>query len=284
METFKDIAGAERAFQRVQSEIESLDPQELQVMNVDLISATSLALGVADRILAFRPRMAKLAQSAEFDLRNVDNLEDYALACWFAYVTNLPQKEPGNVAELIEEVVRLRAKLLMWAVPLVGSGLFEQAAIDRIKEGSGHKDAPSDLVALVGLYRSKWEQAQEICGVTEQDLSRGAEIGPQVFALVSRRENKAAAAAADGAQRVRRAWSLLDRAYAQCQRAIQFIRFDEGDANDIAPSLRRTAGPSASARAKAAAAAVSEAAISTTGAAAANRQTAVGDGAGPFAP
>ena len=131
----------------------------------------------------------------------------------------------------------------MWAAPLAGAGKFEQAAIAKIKEGSGNKDTPSDLVALVALYRSVWDDVKNICGVTEQDLSRGAEIGPAVFALVSRRELQSAGAVSDGSLRVRRAWTLLDRAYSQCRRALNYLRSEEGDVDQFAPSLRRNSGP-----------------------------------------
>jgi len=235
----QDMEEAEHAYERVRPEMETLSVADLSPMSVDVVSATSIALGVSDRILSFRDRMAALP---EFDMRNVDNLVDYAKAAWYAYVTNLPEPDPHEAARLLEEVKALRAKLLMWAVPLVGSGFFEEVAIAKIKEGSGNKDAPSDLVALVGLYRSRWDAIRHICGVTEADLTRGAQIGPAVFGLISRREFKASPSLSDGSLRVRRAWTLLDRAYAQCRRAIAYFRFDEGDVDVIAPNLRRNPG------------------------------------------
>ncbi|MFO0553777.1 MAG: hypothetical protein U0271_35665 [Polyangiaceae bacterium] len=51
---------------------------------------------------------------------------------------------------------------------------------------------------------------------------------------------------------VRRAWTLLDRAYTECRHTITFLRRREGDADDIAPSMRRNLGvcaPGAAARA-----------------------------------
>ena len=79
-------------------------------------------------------------------------------------------------ADLIDECAALRSTLLVWAAPLVHAGKFDQAAIDRIKEGSGNKDTPSDVVALVALYRSKWDQIKGICGVTEEQLDRGGHL------------------------------------------------------------------------------------------------------------
>jgi hypothetical protein len=249
--TVSDLRGAEEAFVRVQAELEALSANELAHMNVDVVSATSVALGVAERIRTFRERMALLP---EFDVRHVDGLIDYALAAWYVYATNLPAPDREDATELLSEVNALRSKLLMWAAPLAGSGMFEPAAVEKIREGGGHKDALSDLLALVGLYRSKWDAVRGMCGVTESDLARAAEIAPTAFALVSRREQRVAGAAVDGALRVRRAWTLVDRAYAQCRRAIAYLRWEEGDVDVIAPNLRRNSGRSPAAGVEASAA------------------------------
>jgi hypothetical protein len=187
------------------------------------------------------------------------------------------------------EVNELRNKLLMWAAPISGSGLFEPAAIARIKDGSGYKDTASDLVALVGLYRAKWDAVKSICGVTEDDLKRAAEIGPAVFAFISRREFQTTTAMTDGSPRVRRAWTLLDRAYSHCRRALQYLRFNEGDADTLAPSLRRNQGPSGKptndappAPAPASPQPIEARAASSNGGAV-QPGAALGGGAGPFA-
>jgi hypothetical protein len=79
-------------------------------------------LGSAARILAHRDRMAQLV---EFNVKHVDQRVDYALSAWYLYVTNLPPAEPADAEQLLSEVAALRAKMLMWAASLVGSGLFE---------------------------------------------------------------------------------------------------------------------------------------------------------------
>jgi hypothetical protein len=90
---------------------------------VELVSAASIVLGSAERILFHRDRMAQLV---EFNVKHVDQLVDYALGAWYLYVTNLPAAEPADAEQLLREVAALRAKMPMWATPLVGSGLFEQ--------------------------------------------------------------------------------------------------------------------------------------------------------------
>jgi hypothetical protein len=234
----QNLEEAELAYNRVKPELDALSELELTPINVDIVSATSIALGVSDRIVAHRERMAKLP---EFEIRYVDNLVDYAKAAWYVYVTNLPAADPQDLARYMEEVTSLRNKLLMWATPLVGAGKFDDSAISKIKEGSGHKDSASDLVALVGLYRSRWDEVKNMCGVTEEELARAAQIAPAVFALLSRRDFQTSVVS-DGSLRVRRAWTLLDRAYSHCRRALGFLRYDDGDADTLAPSLRRNSG------------------------------------------
>jgi hypothetical protein len=149
---------------------------------------------------------------------------------------------------LLGECRALRRHLLRCAAPLVAVQKFDQAGLAQIKRGSGKKDVASDVVALVSLYRSKWDEVQTMCAVTEADLDRGAVLGPAVFAMVSRRENELSPSHSEGSLRVRRFWTLADRSYAQCRRAIAFLECGVADVESIAPNLRRNAGRRASSR------------------------------------
>jgi hypothetical protein len=42
--------------------------------------------------------------------------------------------------------------------------------------------------------------------------------------------------------RLRRAWTLLDRAHVQVRRAVARLRFDDGDADELVPWLRHDEG------------------------------------------
>ena len=236
----KGFEEAEAAFKRLEPDAMALTEEQFAPMNVDVIGATSIILGVTGRIRPFRERIAKLP---EFDIRHVDQLEDRAKAAWFVFVTHLPEPEPKDFEAMFAECRDLRAAMLVWADPLVFSNHFDRTSVDAIKAGSGNKDIPSDVVALVSLYRSKWDTVRSICGVTEAQLDRGAAIAPVVFATLARREYRATASQTDGGQRVRRFWTLADRSYAQCRRAIDYLESDSGGANSLLPSLRRNAGP-----------------------------------------
>jgi hypothetical protein len=238
----RDLEDAAKAYERVRAEIEAQDPKNLSAYNVDVAHAASIALGVAPRILALRDRAAALP---EFDIRCVEGLPDYAKALWFLYITNLAKPERADAEQMLAEVLALRAKMLLWAEPLTVHGKFARAAVDKIKEGAGHKDSASDVVALVALYRSVWSEISAMCGVTEADLDRGAVVGPAVFSALSRKDLDPGGTP-DATVRLKQAWTLLDRSYRQCQRAVAFLRFDDGDAETYAPSLRHNLGVRAS--------------------------------------
>lgn len=234
----RDLEDAAKAYERVRAEIEAQDPKNLSAYNVDISNAASIALGVAPRVVVLRNRAAALP---EFEIRCVERLTDYAKALWFLHITNLPQPERADGEQMLAEVLTLRAKMLLWAEPLAATGKFARAAVDKIKEGSGHKDAASDVVALVALYNSAWSEVSNMCGVTAEELQRGAVVGPAVFAWLSRKESEHAGTP-EATLRIKQAWTLLDRAYRQCQRAVAYLRFDDGDADTYAPSLRHNGG------------------------------------------
>ncbi|MCU0693706.1 MAG: hypothetical protein MUF54_20140 [Polyangiaceae bacterium] len=243
----QELEAAEAGYLRVEAEIRAQSQDDLAAHNVDIVTASSTVLGVAAAVMGYRDRAEKLP---EFEIRHFDRLVDYAKAAWYLHITNLPTSAPKDFPQLNAEVTALRAKLLMWAEPLAASGAFPQDALAAIKEGAGTRNNASDLVSLVVLYRSKWDVVQSICGVTLDDLDRGSKIGTALFAMVSRRDNQPAARRGDASLRVRQAWTLLDRAYSQCRRAIAYFRYDEGDVDTIAPSLRRNIGPRAKPEAK----------------------------------
>jgi hypothetical protein len=236
----QELESAERSHHRVRAELEALSVAELSPLNVDVVSAASVALGVAERVRSLREQMARLPG---FDLRHVDNLVDYARATWFAAMKSPPGQGPApqSTDELALEVAALRAKLLMWATPLVGSGFFEEADVARVKAGSGLTDWPSDLAALQGLFGARWEEVKSICGVTAADLERASRIGPELLARLSRREYSSPSPRSDGALRVQRAWTLLDRAYGHCRRAVWYLHPE--DLSLALPSLHGSLRP-----------------------------------------
>jgi hypothetical protein len=231
-----DVEDAQLAAERIKDEIAAVDASQLAPMNTDVPIAASTVLGHMERINEYRDEIVAMKG---FEARNIDGLSDYAKAAWLLYVGNQPPSSSKEEANLAAEVARLRAKFLVWATALAADGVFDAAAVARIRDGSGYRDAAGDLVALVLMFRERAEEVKNKTGITAEDLARGAQLGAAAFAMLSRRDNPVAPPQADGALRARRAWTLLDRAYGQVRRALDYLRYEKGDADLIAPNLRR---------------------------------------------
>ena len=100
-----NLENAEEAYKRVEPEANALTADQFTALNVDVVGATSIILGVAPRILLFRERMATLP---EFDITNVDRLVVRAKAAWFSVITNLPEPEPKDFDEMLKECAAIR--------------------------------------------------------------------------------------------------------------------------------------------------------------------------------
>lgn len=238
-----------------------------------MLAAASVSIGVSEIVLSFKERASKLP---EYDISNMTNLSDYALSVWYLQITATAAAEASRALE--EQVFPRRRKLLSWATPLAEAGLINQQSLDKIREGSGLKDGAADLVALSALYRVRWDEIKGVCGVTEQEVDEAAKIGTAVFAAQAKRENQPAQPASEEMLRLRKAWTLLDRAYQQCRRAVTYFRFVEGDADTLVPSLRRNLGrPATSAAHPETPAATTPASPSATPA-----EPPIGGGSGPF--
>lgn len=236
---FHGPAELEAAYARIEAELEQVAEARLAPLNVDPVHASSVVLAAAERLVPLRDELAKLH---DFDLTHADRLADYARTVWFLHLIRPVPARPRLIADARREAEALRSKLLVWAKPFVAVGVFDAEVVANIRKRRSFEDHAADLVALSQLYRGAWERVRGKCDVSEADLARAAELGPMLFAWRSRREHAPDPQIAEHTLRLRRAWTLLDRAYAQCRRAVAYLRFDHGDADDLVPGLRHNAG------------------------------------------
>ncbi|WP_437627106.1 hypothetical protein [Sorangium sp. So ce1151] len=78
-------------------------------------------------------------------------------------------------------------------------------------------------------------------------MSRAGEIGPQLLAALGVREHGKGPGPTEAADKRARAFALLVHAYDQTRRAVAYLRWNEGDADTVAPSLYKGRGGRATA-------------------------------------
>lgn len=227
---------AAKAFAEIQPMLAAMSPDELMPIKTDIPRAVAIAVGAV-------PHLAKLVDAAaklpDFDVTHMQRIGTYALGAWYAHLLGMPEVAQSQLAGLLEEAKPLRETMLLAAELLAHLGLFDKKAVADIRAGQGNLDTANDLVALSALFAMGWSTVENKSPVEWAHVERAALLGPQILVALGAR-NQPGIKVADGSsapERRVRAYTLFVRAYDQCRRAVGFLRWDHGDADEIAPSL-----------------------------------------------
>ena len=229
------IALAAAAFAKIKPRLAKLKPEEVTAAPADILAAVSVVLGALPSLRALRDAIVE--ELPKHPIAHLDDLEDYALAAYYANVLHENQGlDEGALKQLQEEAASLRESLLIAAEPLAHRGLLDAKRLAEIKAGRGKEDAANDLMALSELYSAQWDRIKAKTPVEEPEVRRADEIGSKILmSLVTKDTGKPA----DSADRRARAFTLLSRAYSACRRAAAYIRWEQGDADELVPPLVR---------------------------------------------
>lgn len=237
-------AKSAEALAKVKPEMAALAADDLGTINVDIPQSVSLVLGVIPQIMPLR---AQIAESLpDHPIAALDKLEAYALAAYHAHILSLPPETTENrVAALLEEATPLREVMLSDAEALARRKLLDPEAVAAIRAGQGNVDKANDLVALAALFTGSWGEIENKTATSLAEVARAGELGPALLAALGAREHRVAMEPAEAADQRRRAFTLFFRAYDETRRALAYLRWHEGDADLLAPSLYKGRGPRA---------------------------------------
>lgn len=229
-------AEAAKAYAAVEAEIATLSPDALLPINVDIPRAVAIAIGAVPHLAKLRNAAAKLPN---FDIAQIDRIGTYTLAAWHAHLLALPDVTSSMLVALIEEAKPLRQHLLLAAELLAHAGYFDSNAVQAIRAGQGNLDTANDLVALAALFTAAWPEVEHRSTVRSDDVEHAALLGPRILVALSERDQKAVAEPGEmsASERRQRAFTLFANAYDQCRRAATYLRWNEGDADELVSSI-----------------------------------------------
>lgn len=254
------VAQAAAAFMKIKPRLAALEPHQVLEVTVEIPAVVSTALGAVTNLKPMRDAIASELPKHPVDM--LDDLEDYALAFWYAHLLKQNQESGAeSPKKLMEEAAPMRESLLIAAEALAHKGLLERKRVAEIRSGHGNKDVANDLTALAAVFRSAWERVKTKTAVEEDEVARAEEVGMKLALAIGAKEANGAGAGkpADAADRLARAFTLLSVAYNACRRAAAYIRWEQGDVDDLAPPLtRKTPGRKPGSASKARGAAASE--------------------------
>lgn len=223
-------------FEATRAERAALAESEVVFANVDLTRAATIALGAYPAIEALLDEV-KLALPA-CDLALFRTIPAKADAVIQAHCDFLASSKPlPDLPELNLEGEALRRVMRL---DLQCAGLRGTIDSDRMRllsGATGYRNVANDLVVLTTIARSDAEALRGKTGITEAELDRAGRLAARMWHAIAEREASRKRVGVAKAER-HRAFLLLDRAYDAARRAVAFVRWAEGDADTIAPSLR----------------------------------------------
>ncbi|HEU4407439.1 MAG TPA: hypothetical protein VFS43_19390 [Polyangiaceae bacterium] len=226
------------AYERVRGDLEALSPREVVSVRAPVDFAVMTVFGALPNIEALLPEMREALPKLDFGA--IGRLPDYARALLFTdQRARRASKAPPELPALLAEALPLRERLLSAAELLATYGAVSGGRVAAIRRGTGRLDAATDLMALAALFR---EGGPELVGRTpasDEEVARAGQLAASLLEAIGRR-----AVGTDDASRPspfaderNRAFCVLLRAYDEARRAIAFLRWREGDADALAPSI-----------------------------------------------
>jgi hypothetical protein len=118
---------------------------------------------------------------------------------------------------------------------LAAHGLLRESQVADLRGGRGHRSVADGLVGLAHLFRDNWDAVSAKSAVTVEHLARADELGVQLLEAIGGRALARKRDKSDDAGL--RALTLLVQVYEQVRGAVVYVRWNEKDADEIAPSL-----------------------------------------------
>ncbi len=254
--TVAEPSTTQDALSRVLDEAQSLEADALLTPNVDIESAILTVLGAASRT---RPYLAALRELPGLRVKGIEALQDYAMALAAASVRVRTACAPrSELPGLLARASQWRRILISEAETLSLRGLIAPGAFGRVRSrlqrARGYKNVAFDLMALAQFFADAWPAIAARTGLTAAEVHDAFALGLELMEAAPKSQNTPDPRTAAVELRAR-VFTLLHRAYAELRQGMKYLRWREGDADRIVPSLyqrgptpRRTARPISSSR------------------------------------
>lgn len=232
--TEPSVADALTAFESTRAERDALTADRLVPTNLDVGAGALTAIAAVRRLAPFL--LAICAKGPEVAAA-IRNLLTYAHAAFYAnYVYQHASPSTEEFQRLLATLVKQRTRAFGVLQMCVAFGILDESVLAGLREGSGHRDTLEDVGAAEQLIRERWASLEgtKLLTIADLDEMRATTVK---FATVLAEKESVATVATEAANDRQRAFTLLARAYDQVRRALTYIRWEEGDADEIAPSL-----------------------------------------------
>lgn len=225
----------EQSYDRVRAEIMAVPDLALTNINVDIPSAIATVLANATTIAGLRDTIAQDLPST--DLTRFDRLLDYAQA--LAYLQTDYMHVEATVKALpgmYEEALKFRETVLSVGKVLTKLQLIESSVFEEAGSVQGHRNVGYELGNLCMRLLERYPSIAGRSALTEEQLVRGKTLASKLLTTAAERDASRVRSGVVAKER-HRAYTLLAGAYNEVRRAVVYLRWNEGDADTLAPSF-----------------------------------------------
>lgn len=207
----------------------------LTSINVDIPSVVSMVRGATKQILPLRERC--VVALPEEDLSVFDRVESQVLALAYAHAQHQNTQKAVPPLQDISARCVFKHDILSTALSLgIKRGLLPAQALRDLRGPVGYKNQAADLVAMVALYRDHREALAGRIGLDDADINEAESLAYQLYGAIGERDQMPVTVAATTEAR-QRMFTLFMRTYDSIRRIVHYLRWDEGDADEIGPSV-----------------------------------------------
>jgi hypothetical protein len=224
----------EQAYDSLLPALLALRASEVVTINLAVPGAVTKALGIQLVLAALKERI--VAALPEVDASIPEHLMTHAMALSHAHTLFLmASQDVDTLPSLAAEARKLRKILLRDAEGMIQRGLLDAAMMPRLRIDKGYGNLAFDLQLLAQLFR-RCPPPAGLTAVREADLQRAEKLAATILILLGHR--KKLRASIEAAADVRnRAFTLFTRVYDEVRRAVVYLRWGDGDADRLVPSL-----------------------------------------------
>lgn len=202
-------------------------------LKLDASFAAEMVIGRARLIAAYRDDL--VAQFGPGAGTLVDELVEVAQAAMQADVELTAAAKPADLSAMAAALRHEHELLLTDARSLANRKLFDRDRVEAARGTHGNRAAIHNTLVLVAMFRDHWDAVASFTPVTRADLARAENQASEMLSAMGRRSRRSERAPA--AELRTRALSALVEHWDDVRRMITYLRWKEGDADDLAPSF-----------------------------------------------
>lgn len=223
------------ALQALMPEIEAMTEEETRVAILSVFETTVLIEGKLPSVEALLPVFE--SEMKHPPTAELDNIRSVILALREAELNVMASYQPNRdlVALFNDTVMPIRRLLDATTQILTLTNKLDSDQVLSAQAGASFVEESQRVLGTIKILRNSWSQVNDSCSF---DLDQLATMEQQVTEFLTNWSNKAAEKKDNQAQVVRqKVLTILLNRWDKIRQAVQFVRYFEGDADSIAPSL-----------------------------------------------